>query len=172
MPLIFNKALNLTEKEIRYAMENTKSNMQAARFLGCAYGTYKKYAKRYIDEETGKSLFELHKNQFGIGISRVKKDTLSYPVKKDIFEILDGKHPNYDPRTLARRLIDELVFKEECAICGFAERNLSDYKVPLILTYKDFDKRNHKKENIEFNCFNCYSLNYGDPCRTGAVKNF
>lgn len=172
MPLIYNKALNLTEKEIRYAMANTKSNAQAARFLGCSFTTYKKYSKMYIDEESGKSLFDLHKNQFGIGISRVKKDTLSYPVKTDIFEILEGKHPNYNPITLAKRLITELIVPEECNECGFNERRITDYKVPLILAYKDYDKKNHQRDNIEFLCFNCYSLQYGDPCRTGAVKNF
>ena len=38
------------------AMKHTKSNMAAARFLGCSYPHYKQYAKLYKNEE-GKTLF-------------------------------------------------------------------------------------------------------------------
>ena len=37
------------------AMKHTKSNMAAARFLGCSYPHYKQYAKLYKNEE-GKTL--------------------------------------------------------------------------------------------------------------------
>ena len=53
--------VHITENQIRYAMENTNSNVQAGRFLGVSRPTYTKYAKMYIDEETGKSLYELEK---------------------------------------------------------------------------------------------------------------
>ena len=58
-------ALNLSESEIRYAIENTKSNSEAARFLKVSFTTYKKYAKQYTDTKSGKTLWELHKNQSG-----------------------------------------------------------------------------------------------------------
>lgn len=60
-------ALDIPESEIRYAMENTKSNAEAARFLKVSFTTYKKYARLYTDRDTGKTLYELHKNQFGVG---------------------------------------------------------------------------------------------------------
>lgn len=157
MPLIKNKALNLTEREIRYAMANSRSNKEASRFIGCHYDTYKTYAKRYIDEETGKSLYELHKNESGKGVP--KHNGTSF-FKKDIFEILNGDHPKYNRSVLARRLIDECIFAEECAVCGFNERRITDYKVPLILIWKDGDLSNHKKDNLEFICYNCYFLTY------------
>ena len=53
--------LNLLKTNILYAMENSKSNMEAARFLRVSYPTYKKYAKMYKDDDTGQSLFEMHK---------------------------------------------------------------------------------------------------------------
>ena len=62
--------LNLTEAQIRYAMKNSKSNSSAARFLNVSFSTYQKYAKMHIDEETGKSLYELHKNQKGKGVKK------------------------------------------------------------------------------------------------------
>ena len=51
------------------AMKHTKSNMAAARFLGCSYPHYKQYAKLYKNEE-GKTLFEAHLNRQGKGISK------------------------------------------------------------------------------------------------------
>ena len=50
----------LTREDILRAMRVTKSNNQAARYLGVHIGTYSKYARLYIDEESGKSLYELH----------------------------------------------------------------------------------------------------------------
>ena len=51
------------------AMKHTKSNMAAARFLGCSYPHYKQYYKLYKNEE-GKTLFEAHLNRQGKGISK------------------------------------------------------------------------------------------------------
>ena len=59
--------INLLKSKVLYAMENSKSNAEAARFLRVSYLTYKKYAKLYKDEELGKTLFELHKNKAGKG---------------------------------------------------------------------------------------------------------
>ena len=49
----------LNKDQILRAMKYTKSNMAAARFLGCSYPHYKQYAKLYKNEE-GKTLFEVH----------------------------------------------------------------------------------------------------------------
>ena len=37
---------------------------------------------------------------------------------------------------------------EECAECGFKERRVLDYKMPLILHFKDKNKKNYRQENI------------------------
>ena len=96
-------ALDIPESEIRYAMENTKSNAQAARFLKVSFTTYKKYARLYIDRETDKTLYELHKNQFGIGIPKdVQKANKGI---YSITNILEGKHPNYPTWKLRNRLL-------------------------------------------------------------------
>ena len=44
------------------AMKHTKSNMSAARYLGCSYPHYKQYAKLYKNEE-GKTLFEVYRDE-------------------------------------------------------------------------------------------------------------
>lgn len=167
MPLWKTKALNLTETEVKYAMKNSKSNTGAARFIGCALKTYKKYAQMYIDERTGLTLWDLHWNRQGRGMSRnLEKDS-----RAPLEDILNGKHPNYDRRKLAARLINELILPEECDICGFEERRITDYKVPLALVFKDGDKHNHAKENLQFICYNCYFLTYDDVFyKTDRVK--
>lgn len=160
MPLWFNKALNLTEEEVRYVMEHTKSNTAAAKFLGIHYDTWKRYAERYFDEESGQSLFELHKNQAGKGVHKLHRGTGFQ--RKDIFEILEGKHPSYNRDKLATRLIEEMIFPEKCNNCGFDERRITDMKVPLLLVHLDGDISNHKQENLEFLCYNCYFLTYDE----------
>jgi hypothetical protein len=159
MPLIYNKALNLTDVEIRYAMSNSRSNREAARFLGCHLSTYKRYALRYIDHETGLTLWELHKNPAGKNLTKHFK---THPKRINIFDVLEGKHPTYNTRKLHTRLVEECIFPEECAICGFGEHRITDDKVPLVLVWKDGNKTNHVKDNLEFVCYNCYFLMYGD----------
>ena len=60
----------ITREQLLAAMKMTKSNMACARYLGISYMHYSRYAKSYIDEETGKTLFDLHKNQSGKGIRK------------------------------------------------------------------------------------------------------
>ena len=60
------------------------------------------------------------------------------------------------------RLITEGYLLEECAECGFKERRVLDYKMPLILHFKDKNKKNYRQENIELLCYNCYFIYQGD----------
>lgn len=160
MPLWKNKAYNLTMDDIRYAMRNSKSNRGAARFLKISHPTYKKYAQLYIDEETGKSLYEIHKNKSGVGIAR--RGYSKYSGKKGLKEILAGKHPEYHGKNLKQRLIKEGYRAECCEECGFDERRITDYTVPLILVWKDGDKTNHLDENLLLICYNCFYLTQSD----------
>lgn len=159
MPFWYRKALNLTEKEIRYAMSHTDSNKGAARFLGIDRLTYRKYAKMYTDSETGKTLWELHHGEHK---SRPRPGAGRFTSPKFFQEVLEGKHPEYKGYGFKKRLIDLGLFAEECQQCGFHERRVDDLTVPLVLIWKDGNKRNHLKENLIFLCFNCYYLMYAD----------
>ena len=150
----------LTKDQILRAMKHTKSNMAAARFLGCSYPHYKQYAKLYKNEE-GQTLFEAHLNRQGRGISKhlyKKKDITP------IIDILEGRVDvsNYSPKDIKERLLHESLIAEECTCCEFNERRVVDYKVPLILNFKDNNKKNWKLENLELLCYNCYFLNIGN----------
>lgn len=153
-----NQPLYLTEAEIKYAMAHTKSNTEAAKYLGISIGAWTRYAKLYFDPVTSKSLYEMHCNYKG---NRVSHGQGKY--KTDINEILEGKHPGYDPRRLKTRLLREAIKDESCELCGFNERRIIDYQVPLILTWKDGDNRNHSIDNLQLICYNCYMLTIGDP---------
>ncbi len=162
MPLWKNKALNITEQELRIAMANSRSNAGAARFIGCGVDTYKRYAVLYWDEASQKTLWDLHKNKGAKGISRGRVRTDGLFKRAPIMDILTGKHPKYSRAKLGSRLLEEGIFKEECCKCGFHERRLTDYKVPLLLIWKDGVLTNHSIDNLEFICYNCYFLMFDD----------
>ena len=61
------------------AMNKTKSVKAAARYLNCSYHHLKRYMKLYVDEKTGKTLFEVHKNQSGKGIPKFLKGPKKMP---------------------------------------------------------------------------------------------
>lgn len=52
------------------AIAKTGSNHAAARYLNVSFNHWKKFAKLYLDEESGLSLFEVHKNKQGKGIPK------------------------------------------------------------------------------------------------------
>lgn len=151
--------LNLTEANIRYAMENTKSNAEAARFLHVCVATYRKYATMYVDSESGKNLFELHKNQPGKGMLRTQRTSSHKIIGLD--DVLKGNHPEYQARLLKPRLIHSNTFDEMCSQCGFHERRVTDSRVPLRLDWINGDRTDHRRENLQLLCYNCYYLLVG-----------
>lgn len=151
----------LTKEQIVAAMSQTKSNRSAARYLNVSYIHYKKWAKLYKDEETGKTLFDKHLNQQGKGIAKFLKNSRKVPALNDL---LEGRVPmtNFNPEKVKKRLFEEGHLKEECYMCGFNERRLLDYKIPLLLHFKDSNKKNYRLENLEVLCYNHYFLTIGD----------
>lgn len=159
----------LTKNDILRAMRVTKSNMAAAKYLNVGYQLYKKHAKMYFDNETKKSLFEMHYNQKGVGIPKFfgnKKDDA------DINKILSGEImlKDYPVEKFKQRLIHNQILPEECKRCGFKEYRILDYKVPTILNFIDGNKQNWLRENLELLCYNCYFLNVGDIFTKKQIK--
>lgn len=148
-------ALDLTETQIRYAMKNSKSNGEAARFLNVCFNTYKKYAKQYVDSETGKTLFELHKAQI-----RGKQTSKTKVVKgKSIDDIFLGKHPEYPNTALSARLtrVGHLHdFPHECHNCGYNENRIIDNRMPVILDHINDNWFDHQRDNLRWLCYNCF----------------
>lgn len=148
----------LLASEIKQAQSKARSAAEAARILGVSYNTYKKYAKQY-------GLFENLKNPEGIGISK-GANYVTGPVPLE--EIFEGKHPNYPLWNFKKRLLRSGYLEEKCANCGFDERRVTDFKVPLVLDFIDEDKTNLAYENLQVLCFNCAFLIRGNL--TGPKK--
>ena len=147
----------LSKEDILRAMQNTKSNHGAARFLRCSLNHYKKYATVYVDEATGLTLNELHKNASGKGIPKfLSNKGRKAPLKELIAGTLSIE--SFEPAKIKQRLIFEGYLKEECNRCGFHEERVTDHKIPLILQFKDKNKVNYELSNIELMCYNCSFL--------------
>lgn len=151
----------LTKEDILRAMRHTKSNMAAARYLGVSYIHYKKWAKFYESDVDGKSLFDIHKNQSGKGIPKFLRTGKKEPA---LLDIIEGRAnaSSFTPAKIKYRLITEGYLEEKCSICEFQERRVLDYKMPLLLHFKDNNKKNYKLDNIELLCYNHYFLTVGD----------
>ena len=160
----------LLKEQILAAMSQTLSNKAAARYLHVSYTHYKKWAKTYDATEEGYSnLFDQHLNQAGKGIPKFLRGQGKEPALLDIIEgRIDAS--SFAPDKIKYRLITEGYLKEECAICGFHERRVNDYKIPLLLNFKDKNKNNYRKENIELLCYNHYYLQIGDIFTEKQVK--
>lgn len=154
------KAKPLSKVAIQGAMNKTKSNRASARYLGVSYIHYKKWAKNY-DSETHENLFEQHKNQCGKGIPKFLNNGKKIPAVLDIIEgRIDSSH--FDAAKIKDKLIAEGLLEECCTNCNFKERRVLDYKVPLIMHFKDGSKKNYKLDNVELLCYNCYFLQVGN----------
>ena len=151
----------LSKEQIVAAMGKTKSNRAAARYLNVSYIHYKGWAKLYKDEEAGLNLFEKHKNQSGKGIPKFLNNGKKDPALLDVIEgRVDPSH--FNPQKIKYRLLEEGYIKEECSKCGFHERRVLDYKMPILLHFKDGNKQHYKLDNLEMLCYNCFFLYYGD----------
>ncbi len=155
-----SKRKDLLKEQILLAMRHTKSNKAAARYLNCSYIHYKMWAKQYHEFEGGRTLHEVHKNQAGKGIPKFLTGINAVRSEWSIMDVVEGRlsSKHFKPEDIKRKMIDEGLLKEECSMCSFHERRLSDYKMPLILDFKDNDSNHYILGNIRFLCYNCYFI--------------
>jgi len=134
------KAKPLSKAQIVAAQAKTLSNMAAARYLHVSYQHYKRYAKLY-------ELFDSHKNQMGKGIPKFLRGPKKMP---HMVEIIEGRiaASSFDPNKLKYALIEQGYIMEECAVCKFNERRVLDYKIPLLLHFKDKNSNNYSLDNV------------------------
>ena len=165
------KRKDFTKEQIKAAMSQTLSVRAAARYLNCSYHHLKKWMKFYkSDKEEYDTLFDEHLNQSGKGIPKFLRGSGKEPA---LIDIIEGRAnaASFSPEKIKYRLVSEGYLKEECSNCGFHERRVLDYKIPLILHFKDKNKKNYRKENIEFLCYNCYYLTIGDVFTDKQIEN-
>ncbi len=164
-----SKALKrITKEHVEIAMHHTSSNSAAARYLGITFGTYKKYASLYKDIN-GISLYDKHNNRGGIGIKKANGKKL---YEKLLREVVTGKiiPPDFRVKYLKERLVTEGYKIACCEQCGYKEKRKLDGKVPLILTFRDADKKNWLLYNLQFLCYNCYYISISDVFSESQLK--
>jgi hypothetical protein len=159
-------AYDLGLPQILYAMQNSTSNLDAARWLKVSQDSWKKYASLYIHPDTGMSCYETHKltaKQRRAYVPKPKnrryiRKTWSYhgfiaATYADIFAL---KHPKYSLVKLMDRLIHDGHKAERCDKCGFCTQRAIDLTVPLRCKFID-DQTGFLggMNNIQFLCYNC-----------------
>jgi hypothetical protein len=146
------KSIPLLKSEIEEAQRNTNSNRQAAKWLGVSEPRYRRYAKIY-------NLYDQHSNPLGLGTTKgFAKNPKSIPLR-DIFA---NKHTDYSMIRLKYRMVARHMLNEQCGLCGFNEKRLSDGKSPLMLTFKD-KIGDFSRDNLHLLCYNCMFLTTGAP---------
>jgi hypothetical protein len=146
------KSIPLLKSEIEEAQRNTNSNRQAAKWLGVSDSRYKRYAKIY-------NLYDQHSNPLGLGTTKgFAKNPKSIPLR----DIFTNKHTDYSMIRLKYRMVARNMLDEQCGLCGFSEKRLSDGKSPLMLTFKD-TMGDFSRDNLHLLCYNCTFLTTGAP---------
>lgn len=163
----------LSKDDLLRAMKMTRSNRAAARYLHVSYNHYKKYAKMYKNED-GVTLLQAHMNQSGEGIPKFAVAGID---NIPLLDVLEGRVPieHFDPRKIKARLLSEGKLVEVCNSCGFSERRVTDQKIPVILNFKDGNKKNWHLDNLEFLCYNCsylYAASPIDEKRAEAMEDY
>jgi hypothetical protein len=153
-------AAALSEQQIRKAMSLSTSNRGASRILNVTLETYRLYAQLYKDPVTGRTLYDIHKNQSGKGVKKFFYSSKETPLTDLLQQGVNVT--SYKLEKLKHRLIYEGLLKNECCKCQFNEHRVTDLKVPLLLNYKDGNKTNWTLSNLELVCYNCYFLYVGD----------
>lgn len=166
-------AKTFTKSQIEMAMRYTKSIRAAAKYLGCSYQHLKPFMKTLrVDDSDPNSptLFETHKNQNGKGIPKFLPNRRKEPNVKNI--ILTGTGwESFTPEKIKVRLVAEGYLKDECYTCGFNERRVTDYRIPLLLNFKDNNKCNYLLDNLEQLCYNCYYLYIGEVLSPNQIRH-
>lgn len=165
------KAKPISKEDCLRAMRHTKSVRSAARYLNCSYQHLKPIMKMYEATEEGyENLFEQHKNQQGKGIKKFLGNGKKLP---PLVEIIEGRidPSSFSPDKIKYRLLTEGYLKEECNKCGFNERRVLDYKMPLLMHFKNGNKKHYVLDNLEMLCYNCYYLNVADVFTDKQIEN-
>lgn len=163
-----------TKEQILAAMNKTKSVKAAARYLNCSYHHLKRYMKLYKDEATGKTLFDVHKNQSGKGIPKFLSNTPFGKKLPAIEDIVNGKADasSFNPEKLKHAMIEAGYMLEQCYYCGYGEQREIDGKTPLLMTFVNGHKYDFTNNNAQMICYNCHFLRVGNVYSENDIEEF
>jgi 5-methylcytosine-specific restriction endonuclease McrA len=157
------RGYELTEDDIRRAMEVSDSALKAAKYLKVSYTTFKRHARKHKDQLTGKTLWELFKDK-NVNVKR-EKIVIDRKKGRNWNKLLrEGQKPTKDRiGRLKAVLIRKEKLKHKCNRCNYSTPRQEDNKIPLMLYFRNGDKSDWRLENLELVCYNCafvYSLDF------------
>jgi len=119
--------------------------------------------KAYKDEETGLSLFELHKNQCGKGIPKFITNSY-FGDAGAVEDIINGKvdASSFNADKLKFKLIESGYMLEQCYYCGFDQKRDIDGKTPLLMIFLNGHKHDFTNNNAQLCCYNCHFIHIGN----------
>ncbi|HOS16293.1 MAG TPA: hypothetical protein PKX15_04675 [Bacteroidales bacterium] len=132
--------------EIEEAIKHSGFGAQQAKYLGVHIETYKKYAKMY-------GLWNPQPNLKG-KTRNLNPDSGKYPLNRILAGDFNG-HPKVTDWMVKRKLLKTNIFPKCCAICGYDKKILGGTYPIILLDHLDGDRKNFKKENLRFLCWNC-----------------
>lgn len=141
----------MTDEEFINLCNSSQTMSQAAAKLKLHFNTFKRKAVKLNCYNT---------NQAGVGIKK------NIPVKVDLQEILNGKHPEFQTFKLKNRLLSEGLIKNQCSICKIT--NWNDKTLNMELDHIDGNRTNHKLNNLRMLCPNCHAQT--DTYRAKNIK--
>ena len=119
--------------------------------------------KAYKDDETGLSLFDLHKNQCGKGIPKFithnNFDQIA-PIEDIVNGVVDASSFNADK--IKFKMIEAGYMLEQCYYCGYDEKRDIDGKTPLLMVFLNGHKHDFTNGNAQLCCYNCYFMQIGN----------
>lgn len=136
----------LLKSQILDAQSKCRSAAECARYLNVNYKTYKKWAEYH-------EVFHNLINASGKGIPRLNQ-------RGRLEEVLNGNKPHWNLKVFTEQLVRYGYKKDCCEVCGY-DRKRPDGKAPYLLHFLDDNRYNHKLENIQFLCYNCYYVEVG-----------
>ena len=75
-----------------------------------------------------------------------------------MYDLFDGKHPNYPHWKLKERVVREGFLKQECSNCGYDDYREKDMRGPYMICFLDGDSQNHALDNLHLLCYNCFFI--------------
>jgi len=130
------------EEELIKACEISLTMARAAASLEMHFNTFKKHALRLGCYKT---------NQGGKGTTKKSNVQRTIP----LYEILEGKHPQFQTNKLKVKLLKSGQLKNECSICGISSWN--GQKLVCELDHINGKRTDHRLENLRMLCPNCHS---------------
>lgn len=139
------KGRPIPRDRVERAIKENGSMTRAARSLGVAYNTFKKYAKLY-------DLWRAHTPKESAKFDRPTGRQYKWSGHKPI--------ETPDELELQKTLIREGKLIQKCSFCGYDNMRKKDLSSPLMLHFNDFDRNNKDIDNLRLFCYNCFYVFY------------